>query len=40
MSESQKLAETISRLMEAVADYKKFIADSSATRNAIEGLSK
>ena len=40
MSESQELAQTISRLLAAVADYNKFVAASSATRNAIEGLAK
>jgi hypothetical protein len=37
-NESDKLTETLRRLNKAVADYKEFVAASSATRNAIEGL--
>jgi hypothetical protein len=38
MNESQKLSQAIERLKKEVAEYKKFVAASSATRNSIAGL--
>jgi hypothetical protein len=38
MNESQKLSQAIERLKKELAEYKKFVAASSATRNSIAGL--
>jgi hypothetical protein len=35
---NDELNQTIARLLASVSDYEKFRSQSSATRNAIEGL--